>query len=118
MDSKVPLYISAVALFVAVLASLFFFNAIQKMKKVIKDAKIDKNTLINMSEKFDKVDSEVSTIFEEIERIKTKIVTPLAVPQKSKHVPVQEPEQVETTETLVVEEEDSDDDSEIEIDEN
>lgn len=77
MDCKIPLYISAVALFIAVVASLFFFNLTQKIKKNISDIKTDKNTLINIGGRIDSLNSDIDTIIGEIEKIKKSMIPPV-----------------------------------------
>jgi hypothetical protein len=107
MDSKVPLYISAIALFIAVIASLFFFNLTQKMNKSISGLKTDKNALVNLSGKIDILSSSVCTLTEEVEKVKAKM-SPKA-PVVPSVLSVQAEEEEEQSD------EDEDDDSDIEI---
>lgn len=74
MDSKIPLYLSAVALFIAVVASLFFFNLTQKMNKSISSYKTDKNTVVNMGGKIDVLYSDLSSLSVEVSKIKKSLI--------------------------------------------
>lgn len=70
MNNKISLYISAVALLIAVVSALFFFNTIQKMKKTIKDAKIDKGSLIMLNEKVDVIYTDIESTIKQMNQLK------------------------------------------------
>lgn len=78
MNSKIPLYLSAITLFLLVLASLFFFNVIQKLKKSIKEARVDKNAFVNLSGKVDMLYSDLQNI---AHKIKNEIQKPEVIKQ-------------------------------------
>lgn len=109
MDSKIPLYISAVALFIAVVASLFFFNVIQGMKKTIKSVKVDSSKLVSLENHIDSIKSDIGKIINKVDNVclaSNKAVAPEAPKENKKK---------EAPETLVVEEA-SDDEVEVESD--
>lgn len=110
MNSKIPLYISAITLFLLVLASLFFFNVIQKLKKSVKEARVDKNAFINLSGKVDMLYSDLQNI---THKIKNEIKTPEVVNDQVSEEPEEVIEEIEIDD----EPKEVSQDSEVEIEE-
>lgn len=100
MMSKLPLYISAIALFIAVVGTLFLFNNIQKMKKSLIASNRDKGAIPQLDNKVDVIADKMVTLAERLFRLE-KALKPKEVCEPQKKTP----------ETLVV---DEDEDIEVE----
>ena len=119
MNSKIPLYLSAITLFLLVLASLFFFNVIQKLKKSIKEARVDKNAFVNLSGKVDMLYSDLQNI---AHKVKNQIQKPEVIKQDDEvdnevGNEVDEEKEIEEIEFESEVPESSKEDSEVEIEE-
>lgn len=112
MNSKIPLYISAITLFLLVLASLFFFNVVQKLKKSVKEARVDKNAFVNLSGKVDMLYSDLQNI---THKIKNEIQTPEVV--KSEETSFDNESEASIEEIEVEQPKEVSQDSEVEVEE-
>lgn len=109
MDSKITLYVAVVSLFLTVIAFLFFYNEIKKIKKQLSDNKISNNETVSLIQR-------VKTSEEKINNIRS-FLSHFKIDEEEKVNPKEKVNPEENIEETVEEniEELSDSDSDIEV---
>lgn len=85
MMTKLPLYISAISLFVAVVGTIFLFNQIQKLRKSLALLSKDRNLTSQLDNKIDVVADKLATLSDKVfklERTEKKVIPDLPPPVK------------------------------------
>lgn len=83
MMTKLPLYISAISLFIAVVGTIFLFNQIQKLRKSLALLSKDRNLTNQLDNKIDVVTDKLATLSDKVfklERIEKKVIPDVPPP--------------------------------------